>query len=121
MGSTKKGNSDIIIKITPDDNITGVGVRGMLKLKEIQTIVDGFIEIVPLKGRARKVLGDNIGLIVNEEGKLSGLPKNGVASILANRTIRGTVCLVKFEGTTMIGLDKKDKNKVLELFAGIAD
>lgn len=41
-------------------------------LEELQTIVGGYIECVYLK--------DNMTMVVNEEGKLKGLPCNGLAT-----------------------------------------
>jgi len=43
-------------------------------LKELQDLVDGFIEIVPAK--------DGRLIIINEEGKLKDLPLNQKASLL---------------------------------------
>ena len=43
-------------------------------LKELQDLVDGFIEIVPAK--------DGRLIIINEEGKLRDLPMNQKASLL---------------------------------------
>ena len=43
-------------------------------LEELQTIVGGYIEIVPL--------GDNRIMVVNEEGHLQNLPTNLVASFI---------------------------------------
>ena len=52
------------------------------KLDELQPIVGGYIEIVYLPGRF---------MVVNEEGKLMGLPINGKASFIAGETIVGDV------------------------------
>jgi len=42
------------------------------KLKELQTIVGGYIECVYLK--------DDMTMVVNEDGKLNGLPYNDLAT-----------------------------------------
>lgn len=47
---------------------------GRFDLKELQTLVDGYIEVVPLDGKTVMVL--------NEEGKINGLPYNCRASYL---------------------------------------
>lgn len=44
-------------------------------LKEVQTYVDGFIEVI--------YLNKELIMIVNEEGKLSPLPTNDLASLIA--------------------------------------
>lgn len=50
-------------------------------LDELQKIVDGFIEIVPIYG-ARRMFGSDKIMVVNEEGKLNGLPFNLSATLL---------------------------------------
>jgi hypothetical protein len=62
-------------------------------LKQRQRLVDGYIEYVALK--------DGGCLIVNEEGRVVGLPFNQIASNLAGRIITGDVIL----------LSKKEKLK----------
>lgn len=44
-------------------------------LKELQAIVEGYIESIPLK--------DSKLMVINEEGKLEGLPRNEQATKLA--------------------------------------
>lgn len=46
------------------------------KLEELQEIVGGFIEVV--------TLSDNKIMVVNEEGKIEGLPKNHKATEILN-------------------------------------
>lgn len=55
-------------------------------LKELQEIVEGYIEVINLPG--------DIQMIVNEEGKLYDLDINLQASILAKQTIVGNVALL---------------------------
>lgn len=45
-------------------------------LKEMQEYVGGYIEVIYLQ--------DNLIMVINEEGKLLGLPKNKQATQLAN-------------------------------------
>ena len=45
------------------------------KLKELQSIVGGYIECLYLK--------DDMTMVVNEEGKLDGLPFNDMATAIA--------------------------------------
>ena len=47
-------------------------------LKEAQEIVGGWIEFVG----ARNKMGNVVTLVIDEEGKLKGKPKNSVASIM---------------------------------------
>ncbi len=46
-------------------------------LKELQTAVCGYIEAIPLR--------DGRVLVVNEEGKLRGMPTNAPASLIVER------------------------------------
>lgn len=50
------------------------GLPGEMDLEDLQKLVDGYIEVVALPN------GDQ--LVVNEEGKLKGLPVNPVATAL---------------------------------------
>lgn len=60
-----------------------------LSLTSLQTIVEGYIELVA-------VLGDrSLWLIVNEEGLLLGKQRNPRASMLAEQLIVGTTILLQ--------------------------
>lgn len=45
-------------------------------LKELQKYVGGYIQLIPLQ--------DNLVMVINEEGKLLGLPRNDKATGLTN-------------------------------------
>lgn len=63
--------------ITPDGSLKEITFKGnLVSLKEMQDCVEGYIEMVWLK--------DGKILIVNEEGKINGLPVNDQASIIVN-------------------------------------
>jgi hypothetical protein len=61
-------------------------------LEEMQAKVGGFIEIV-----GRNNLADGYVMIVNEEGRLTGLPENQKASIMAGQPIVGDVLVTARE------------------------
>ena len=61
--------------------------KGGFKLKEMQEIVGGYIEIVSLDG--------GMIMVVNEEGLLKRLPPNVIASELAGRVIVGSVLVCR--------------------------
>lgn len=55
-------------------------------LKELQTVVGGYVDIIyQLPGDANRIM------VVNDEGRLKGLPRNGDASAISGRTIAGDV------------------------------
>lgn len=76
-----------------------------LSLRVMQDIVGGMIECVPL--------GGNKLLVVNEEGKLDGLPLN---FIWHNDQIVGTVLVCRERGADMVGLNDKDIEEVMGVF-----
>lgn len=60
------------------------------KLEELQEFVGGYIEVVNLLDDTPLAIADAI-LVVNEEGKLNGLPVNSVATAVYN------VCMQPYE------------------------
>ena len=85
---------------------------GTLTLTEMQTLVDGPIEVTPscLGVTWAREPVDCINVIVNEEGRLRGLPLNGQASDL---WIGGGICLLMGDallaaakGEDLIGFSK---------------
>lgn len=60
-------------EITPENG-------NQFTLEELQIIVGGHIEIVPL--------GTGLMMVLNEEGKLKGLPYNAQATVLFNSGLR---------------------------------
>lgn len=64
--------SNNILILKSDDSVELRWVEGELSLKEVQEIVEGYIELVPIKN-------DKFFFIVNEEGLLKGLEVNELA------------------------------------------
>lgn len=88
----KKGNkmkSKEIIWTKPNQ-LASIVTHGEPTLEEMQEYVGGWIEIVRVKFE-----GKDCDMVVNEEGKLLGLPVNHFASIVAQQTIVGNAILVK--------------------------
>ncbi len=78
-----------------------------ISLKDMQKIVEGYIETVPLLLPDSMSGEENVKLlmIVNEEGKLMGLPRNRLASILsAADRIVGNAIIAGARGEEIIGL-----------------
>lgn len=71
-----------VIKIAVNGEITPVEVDGDNFLRSLQLLLDGYIETInPIY--PMHMLGKRQVLLVNEEGKLKGLPENRTATIIA--------------------------------------
>lgn len=83
-----------------------------IKLETMQQLVDGPIEVTPscLGASWARELVDGISLIVNEEGRLRGLPYNGRASDLWEGggicLLNGDALLAAAKGEDLIGFTK---------------
>lgn len=75
------------------------------ELHEMQEIVGGYIEVIGLF--------DGIFCVLNEEGKLMGLPKNFV---LASDVIVGDVFFCSVSGEDFASLDDMQIDLMLKLF-----
>ena len=82
MAKLIKTNGDIL-EVSPKNGTD-------FKLDELQAFVGGYIEIVNLLDVSPLSIADAI-LVVNEEGKLNGLPVNTVATAVYN------VCMQPYE------------------------
>jgi hypothetical protein len=73
------------IKITTSKKVNRVKVKNkVFTLEELQKQVGGYIELLPLKRVPELKLQDAI-MVMNEEGKLLGLPMNQMATDLLTR------------------------------------
>lgn len=87
------------VQIAPDGTLTRhASVGRKWALGELQKLVDGYIELVQLRGMSGAPLG--VVMVVDEEGALCGPETlrgshNELASALAGRPIVGTVVLVR--------------------------
>lgn len=100
--------SEGMVVITVDGDIR-VKKCEEITLDELQKVVDGYIETVPVTiGNGRYIM------VVNEEGKLRNLDYNLCATKIRNRyrttedVIVGNVAIVKQKGEDLIGLSKAD-------------
>lgn len=67
---------------------TEVVIKDQFTLEDLQSMVDGYIEFIPLS------CGDT--LVVNEEGYINDLPVNDKATLVVRRTER-------YSGVTIVG------------------
>lgn len=108
--------------------ITPKGKGGMIhcfpgegfELEEMQKMVEGYIETVPVALSAAK-LGeedvDRLVMIVNEEGKLKGLKYNETATdmtMLAQDSIVGNALIMAQRGEELIGVTRETAAKICE-------
>lgn len=82
-------------RVTPAD-----GVR--FSLKELQTFVGGYIELVPYT--------DHLGadMLCNEEGRILELPHNPAASMLAQQDLYGDILALKREEWESADTEEED-------------
>lgn len=90
-----------------------------LDLKTLQEIVEGHIETVPvvLSSEWSKEKDVGLTLIINEEGKLLGLPVNQTATDMAaiyNDVIVGNAVLMGTTEEDFIGLAKEAAENIVE-------
>ena len=90
-----------------------------LDLKALQEIVEGHIETVPtaLAGEWSHEQGVGLTLIINEEGKLLGMPVNRLATDMAypfNDVIVGNAILIGTTDEDFIGLTKEAAENIVE-------
>ena len=76
------------ILIKPDGTQTPVWPQGTRwTLEELQALVEGYIEIASHFG--------HVDMLVNEEGRLKGLPIKAKASLLADTVIVGNALIIR--------------------------
>jgi hypothetical protein len=80
-------------------------------LSDLQTLVDGFVECVPVN---RNILGFDADMWVNEEGLFrQGFGRNFLASYLTGRQIVGPAVIANFtSGGKTTGLTEKQMDRV---------
>ncbi|MHB1152069.1 MAG: DUF3846 domain-containing protein [Eubacteriales bacterium] len=108
-----------VIKIAVNGEITPVEVDGDNLLKELQKLVGGSIEVSP-RCWENGGLNKRQSLIVNEEGKLKGLPENPTATIIAGLVgvdmLVGDAILVKRKYDDILPFDSLDyvRRRIIE-------
>jgi len=79
-----------VVVLKPSGEIEHVVIKN--SLNDFQTLVGGYIEVVSPKALK---LPNSFVMVVNEEGRLIGLPINPLASKIYGGTIVGTVVFVR--------------------------
>lgn len=82
--------------INPDG--THQALTKVPNLEEMQKHVDGYIELVSIPPVHPSLpLGNITTMVVNEEGRLSNMPRNAIATYIAMRPIVGPAIWIKSE------------------------
>lgn len=108
----------IVIRADADPILLHCWPGETLELEDMQDLVMGPIEIVPAMPSVGKRIdepGVKPVLIVNEEGKLLGLPLNIVASVMADLIddeVVGNAILMGAEATELIGFTLADAQRL---------
>lgn len=79
-------------------------------LEELQKIVGGYIEVIPLQNE----IGSNLNIVCNEEGKLIGLPLNRA---LDSDILCGTFVVVKSDEDNFVSLTDDEVKYIKERFS----
>ena len=102
-----------IIVIHPDGAITEHVAKNPVTLGELQFHVGGYIEVV------RTTLGENVIMIVNEEGKLNELPENETATAYADLAgwdyIAGRAVLARQDGEEIRPFGADELRRILAI------
>ncbi|MCF8017795.1 MAG: DUF3846 domain-containing protein [Vallitaleaceae bacterium] len=84
-------------------------------LSSMQATVGGYIQVIPAKAiSGGKSLSHDLILVLNEEGKLDGLPFNFKLWDGADY-VAGTCFVCKEQGDEMVGLSESEAQMVVEL------
>lgn len=94
-----------IALIKPNGEITAVPVNKDSFLADLQRFVGGYIEIV----WRCDMLKPNLKMVINEEGKLAGLPYNPVASQVWGGKILGNAVIVRQIPDDIAPFDSKSR------------
>lgn len=94
-----------------------------LELKELQALVGWYIETAPTVLADNWTREEDVGVImlVNEEGKLMGLPVNQMATDMIQHpydTIVGAAVLMGRRGDALIGLSEQAARNIAERWLG---
>lgn len=91
-----------------------------MDLKEMQDMVEGYIETVPtmIAPNWADEKGVSIRMVVNEEGKLRGLDWNEKATMLDGHLdyIAGNALIVGAKGDELIALKRSAAEKIMRVF-----
>ena len=114
----------VVIRIKADGEFRLYPCQGeTLPLAKLQELVGGYIEAVGSvlgEGWSREE-GECIVMLVNEEGKLLGLPVNANATMLSalwEDVIAGDALLMASKGEELFGLTREAAENIVKRWAG---
>ena len=108
----------IVIPVDNEAILLHCDAGGTLELETLQKLVEGHIETVPtvLGTGWAEYRDDEVVLIVNEEGKLLGLPVNEEASelsLILGDELVGNAVLMCARDDELIGFTEEDAKNIL--------
>ena len=109
------------IALTPQDGFLLCQHDERMDLKEMQDLVEGYIETVPtvIAPHWADEKGVSISMVVNEEGKLRGLDWNPKATMLYGHSpdyIVGNALIVGVKGSELIALKRSAAEEIIRVF-----
>lgn len=113
-----------VVKVLASQKIEACRCEGdPIPLRTLQGFVGGKIEALAVPKPYWMDEGDDLILIVNEEGWLEGLPYNGMASMLAEESsqylVSGDAVLVCGRGENLIGLTQDCADRIVKILNSI--
>jgi hypothetical protein len=102
------GNKIRVVIVEPGNEPKEKGISNTLE--ELQNIVGGYIEAIPLHNE----IGSDLNIVCNEEGKLLGLPLNRA---LDSDILCGTFIVVKSDEDNFVSLTDDEVKNVKDRFA----
>lgn len=103
-----KSNKIRVVIVEPGNEPKEKGISNTLE--ELQNIVGGYIEAIPLHNE----IGSDLNIVCNEEGKLLGLPLNRA---LDSDILCGTFIVVKSDEDNFVSLTDDEVKNVKDRFA----
>lgn len=117
----ERGFDRAYIALTPLDASLMCQHDERMDLKEMQDLVEGYIETVPvvIATHWADEKGVSIRMVVNEEGKLHGLDWNPKATTLYGHSpdyIAGNALIVGVKGDELIALKRSAAEEIMRVF-----
>lgn len=110
------------VKITTDNRLSLIDVD-FDDYKDIQRAVGGYFETVHTQLMTDYFKDPSIIMLVDEEGRVKGLPVNHVGSALYRGIIAGDILFAQIKGEDIVAPDDAEqlKDRLLHTFIGLKE